>query len=129
MSTTTAKASGPKAKRKRLRDKLIQVRVSTAELAKATESADRVGLTVASFARQRLVGPHPSRAVQRPPIDRVIVARLLATLGPIASDIRALTRNATDVGPATTDVDKLDQALTALIDMREMAMKALRREP
>jgi len=118
-----------KRKPKRLRAKLIQVRVSEAELAEVAEAADRMGLTVASYSRRRLLGHEPPRAVRRPPLDRVMAARVLAALGPIATDVRELGRRQESTAPAVADREKLDGALAALTAMREMVMKALRREP
>jgi hypothetical protein len=58
-----------------------------------------------------------------------MAARVLAALGPIATDVRELGRRQESTAPAVADREKLDGALAALTAMREMVMKALRREP
>jgi hypothetical protein len=113
----------------RQRDKLVQVRVSTAELATIAEGANRVGLTVASYARQQVLGGAPLRAVRRPPVDRVLVAQVLAALGPIATDVRALARCASLSGGQPVEAEKVDGLIATLAELRDLAMKALGRAP
>ena len=136
MSEPVSPSTPPQSRKRpqRKRDKLIQVRVSVAELAEVAEAADRVGLTLASYARQRLLGHTPARAVRRPPVDRVLVAQLLAALGPIATDVRALVRTAASGaadrhGNEEGSTATAEAALTVLAEIRDLAMRALRREP
>jgi hypothetical protein len=113
----------------RQRDKLFQIRVSADELVAIGEAADRRGLSPASYARERLLGHEPPRAVRRPPLDRVLVSQLLATLGPIGGELRRLSERFQDPALSVPDRARIDKAFDEISTMRDALMLALRREP
>jgi ferric-dicitrate binding protein FerR (iron transport regulator) len=110
----------------RQREKLVQFRVSDPEHAEISEKADRVGMAVGSYARRTLLDDAPARAVRRPPIDRASVSQVLASLGPLATDIRDLAKAPT---LSQTELDRLDTALAFLSDMRDLLMRSIGRNP
>jgi hypothetical protein len=117
---------------KRQRPKLVQVRVSDEERIRIQEAADRVGLTVGSYARERLLAGGASRAVRRPPIDRAKVSEVLAALGPIGTDVRAIRdvlRTGAAEGSNVVSLDQAEAAFDAILKMRDALMRALGRDP
>lgn len=106
---------------RRQREKIIQFRVSNAELSEIQAKAERRGLATGSFAREAILGAKALRAVRRPSIDRQVVASALAALGPIAGELR-------QIGKVGEPEEKLDKALGALTDMRDLLMKSIGRD-
>lgn len=124
--TTVLPVSGTE---KRQRPKVIQIRVSAEEFTLIGDSADRAGLTVASYARQALLLASPARSVRRPPIDRTAIAQALAALGRIGSDVRELAQSMRTSGTEPAVGIELAETIERLNDARDALMRALRRDP
>ncbi len=108
---------------KRQRERLLQIRLTHAEMARIVEAADRRGLAPSSHARDVLLGaPAPLRVVRRPPIARTELARLVALVGNLGSDIRHLNRSTAGQDPA------LIQLTHGVHEVRDLLMRALGRD-
>lgn len=107
----------------RQRDRLLQIRLTTVELAQIAEAADRRGLTASSHAREVLLtGAAPLRAVRRPPVVRTELAQLLAKVGGLGTDIRQLARTSARGDPSLAriagDVEQLRDLLMQALGRR-----------
>lgn len=61
---------------KRQRTPIIGFRVSDSERAELEEAAERAGLTLGSYVRQRVLTAPKTRAVRRPPIEKLFLYRV-----------------------------------------------------
>ena len=109
----------------RQRGARIFVRCTNAELAAITASAERAGMAVAAFMRHQAIGTAGPRAIRRPQVDRVELARVLAALGRYGSNVNQLARAAN--GGAIPLEHELAEAAAATLEMRGMLMRALGR--
>lgn len=110
---------------KRARASHLTIRLTEAERAEIDAAAARGGLTAGSYARQVLLAAPPPRQVRRPPIERKELARLLGEFGHIGSNINQIARVLNGGGEA--DLEAIDTALVALVDMRDGLISALGR--
>lgn len=116
----------PSGSDKRRRSHMFSIRLSREEAALAQSLSERAGLTLAAIIRRALFGTNPPRAARRPTINHQAVARLLAQLGKIGSNLNQLARQAhTGRYPA----DSLEEALRELSELRLACLQALGREP
>lgn len=111
---------------KRRRSHMFSIRFSRDEDALAKALSDRTGLTLAALIRRALFGTNPPRAARRPTVNHQAVARLLAQLGKIGSNLNQLARQA-HTGRYPTD--SLEEALRELSELRLACLQALGREP
>ena len=79
---------------KRVRDRVLQVRLTAEEEAIVQAAAERAGLANGSYARQVLLGAPAPRQVRRPPIERRELARLLGELGRVGANLNQLAKRA-----------------------------------
>ena len=110
---------------KRQRGARVFVRCTDTELATITAAAARAGMSVAAFMRRQAIGTAGPRAVRRPQVDRVELARVLAALGRYGSNVNQLARAAN--GGALPHEHELAEAAAATLEMRGMLMRALGR--
>jgi hypothetical protein len=110
---------------KRQRARLVAVRCTDAELAAIAAAAARVGMTIGAFMRHQAIGTPGPRAIRRPQVDRVELARVLAALGRYGSNVNQLARAAN--GGAIPLEHELAEAAAATLEMRDMLMRALGR--
>lgn len=124
MDDQKAKASGTET---RQRNKLLQIRMTEAELAQIDTAARDAGLTAPSYARAQLFDQPAPRARRRPSVEAEQVGRLLGELGKIGSNLNQIAHhlNAGRGGNPTA----LDVALQDVADIRAACMKALGRKP
>jgi mobilization protein NikA len=98
-------------------------RVTDAERAEIRARADRAGVTVASYIRATVLGTPPPRQSRRPPVNVVELARVLAALGKLGSNVNQMARVANSGGwPGD---DQITFAAFAIHDMRLALMSAL----
>ncbi len=109
----------------RQRQRHIDVRCDDAEHAAITAAAARAGMTVGTFARHSLTGAPVLRAIRRPQVDRVELARALAAMGKIGSNINQLARAAN--GGTIPLEHELAEAAAATMAVCGALMKALGR--
>jgi hypothetical protein len=84
-SPNPAKRMHPdQASRRRYR---VCFRVTALERQALDAAALKCGLKLSGYARATLVGAKPTRAVRRPAVEAVLLARVLAKLGMIASSL------------------------------------------
>jgi hypothetical protein len=110
------------------RAKVFYFRVSESEHAALTDAASRAGLAPGSYARAKLFGGSPPRAVRVLPVEREALAVLLAQIGRIGGNLNQLTRAANSGLPV--DAQELAEELAALRALRDelralMGRKAL----
>jgi hypothetical protein len=74
------------------RTRLINLRCSESEREAIKNAALRAGLSVGAFLRALALGDPGPRAVRRPPVERVELARLLGHLGKIGSNINQIAK-------------------------------------
>jgi hypothetical protein len=114
---------------RRQRTASILVRLTPEERAAAEAAASRAGLSVASYARGQMLGGPPPRAARRPPVEKEQLARILAQLGKIGSNLNQIAR-ASNMGLFTTgDYEALRAETRGLMAARAALMDALGRSP
>ena len=111
---------------KRIRSTHITIRLSPEERAQIMDAAERAGLMLGSYVRLVLLAAPPPRQVRRPPVERQELVRLLGHFGLIGSNINQIARVLN--GGTEADLHALDEALEALVDMRDQVLILLGRE-
>lgn len=110
----------------------ITIRLSRMERQQLADGARRSGLTFSSYARAVLVGAKPLRAARRPVVETVLLARVLAKLGVIASalsEIAAAARRArSELTLMPSTERELAHCLRELRPCRSQIMRALGRK-
>src|SRR5262245_17102261 len=101
---------------------ILKARFTDEEAALIAEQAERAGVSVAAIIRHAVLGQAPLRASRRPTVDHEAAARLLGTLGQIASALR---------GQENGEVrdQRIDAAQRDLAEMRTTLFEVLEREP
>jgi hypothetical protein len=112
---------------KRVRDSVLPVRLAADERATLDAAAEKAGLTTSSYARQAMLGAPAPRQVRRPPVERQELARLLAELGKVGSNLNQLAK-AVNSGIVPYG-NEIEAALVGLRDVRGAILKALGRAP
>ena len=105
------------------RERFVAVRCNASEHAALTARAEAAGFSVGAYLRAVGIGAAGPRAVRRPPVERVELARLLAELGKVGSNVNQLAHQA-NTGHITAG-DELAAASAAVLEMRGAVMKAL----
>ena len=112
---------------KRQRGRMLSIRLTDAEAERLLEAAGRAGLSLGGYARQQLLDAPPPRASRRPPIERAELARLLAHIGKVGSNINQLAKWGNS-GRLVED-PHLAAASADIAELRAAIMAALGREP
>ena len=100
----------------RKREPIIGFRATADERAQIQANADRVGLTVGSYARSRTLKQPTTRAVRRPPVATAQLSQLLGLMGAVGGDLRRIAEGL-DAGGTVEHT----QAAAALTSFREAA--------
>jgi len=108
---------------KRQRGRLQAIRFNDAELAALHAAAERAGLTVGAYIRQTVLGAPPPRQSRRPPVEKEALARILAQVGKIGSNVNQLAHHAN--AGSIPDSTELQDALLAVLEMRDALVRAL----
>jgi hypothetical protein len=110
----------------------ICFRVTAVERQILDAAALNCGLKLSGYARAALVGAKPTRAARRPTVETVLLARLLAKLGLIASSLGDIATAARRAGSELTLLPsterELAQCLRELRPCRSQIMRALGRK-
>jgi Bacterial mobilisation protein (MobC) len=122
------KKATPKRGRDGGRAKLFYFRVTEKERAAIGEAASKAGLAPGSYARGKLLGGNPPRAVRALPIERQALALLLAQIGRVGGNLNQLAKagnsglpvNATDVAPALADLRAIRDEIRALLGRKPL---------
>jgi Bacterial mobilisation protein (MobC) len=125
------KKAAPWRGRRRVKDpraKFIAVRCSAEEYAAITKKAEHAGLSIGAFLRAQALGTPGPRAVRRPPVEKQELARILAQLGKIGSNVNQLTHafNKTGAVPGFAELVAIRREIA---EMSVAVMKALGRGP
>lgn len=110
---------------KRQRSRILTVRLTPQEAATVRQKAQTHGQSVGALLRASLlhVRLHPSR------IDHQAVARLLAQLGKIGSNINQIAHHLNAGRPGDRIEGSLEEALRDLGELRIVCLQALGKEP
>jgi len=103
------------------------IRLSSEERAVIDAKAERADLTTASYIRETLLNAPAPRSVRRPAVERAELARLLAELGKVGSNLNQLAKSANQ--GLTVYHNEILAALGGLNVLRDAILKALGREP
>lgn len=111
----------------RQRSVALAVRFSPEERAEVEAAAASAGVALGSYIRHQSLGGKRPRAVRRPPVEKEQLARILAALGKIGSNLNQIAR-ASNMGLFTTgDYETLKEETAALGAARSALMEALGR--
>ena len=119
--------SGRSGTEKRARGRLLQIRLTDAELAEIQALADRAELTPASYARAVLLDTPAPRARRRAAGDTVQVAKMLGELGKVGSNLNQLAHHANAGLGVSASV--IEAGLADVAEIRRACMEALGRKP
>lgn len=126
-SAAAEKGSPRKSREKRYRTTALAVRLSPEERERLELAAERAGLAVGSYIRQQVFEGKQPRAVRRVSGEREQIARVLAQLGKIGSNLNQLAK-AANMGMFTpADYEMLHQETQGLRAARTTLMEALGR--
>lgn len=109
----------------RRRNHRLTIRFDAEEAAAIKELADRRGLSPGALLRETLLNIPPGPGVRRPSANAQALARVLAALGKIGSNLNQLTRYA---NMGRTLESSLEETLRDLREMRLVLMQALGHE-
>ena len=107
--------------------KIVPIRFTDEQYERLAEKANRAGLSIGAAARAILLGDAGPRAVKRPPVEKVALARLLGALGKIGSNVNQIAR-AVNEGrdlPSRAELAEIRQDIAAV---RAAVMAALGHE-
>ena len=121
-STKKSKTSGSE---NRARGGIVAFRVSESERDELARAAERAGLTLGSYVRQRVLTAPKTRAVRRPPIEQKLLAQLLGQLGRVGGNIHQIVKHM-NFGSGVMH-DELRSALTSFEEAAAAIMEAMGR--
>lgn len=124
MTEQAGKKSGSE---KRKRNDVLRIRMTSDEFAEVAKRAETVLLTPASYARMELLDSPPPKAARRPSVEAETVARVLAQLGKIGSNLNQIAHRM-NAGQTVTH-ETIARAMTDVSVMRDACMTALNRKP
>ncbi len=110
---------------KRERQIIIRARLNEQEASLVTHQADAAGLSVSALIRFALLNQRAARAARTPPLSQQDATKILARLGPIASDVRLIK----DGGNPDKSLETLDAILRELGEIRHGLFSSLGRTP
>lgn len=111
----------------RQRQKFLNVRVTDAEKAQIDALAAQALMTTPSYVRHQLLDLPPPRARRRPAVETEQVARVLAQLGKIGSNLNQIAHRLNTGQPVNNEY--LARTLTDVSAMRDACFLALGRKP
>jgi len=110
---------------KRKRTKFVIARLSDDEHSAITALADKRGMSPGALIRQTLLKVPPGPSVRRPTADTRLLAKALAELGKIGSNINQIAYHLNAGRPGDRIEGGLDDALRELLEWRTALMQAL----
>ena len=124
MTDDTASRSGTET---RQRGKLLQIRLTSAELSEIEAQAEAAELTAASYARSVLLSAPAPRARRRPSVQTQEVGRLLGELGKVGSNLNQIAHAVNAGQPVGSNA--IAAAIEDVRAMRDDCLIALGRKP
>lgn len=76
----------------RLRPSIVGFRVTAAEREELEAAAEKAGLTLGSYIRACALAVPKTRAVRRPPVEKVLLAQLLGQIGKVGGNIHQIVK-------------------------------------
>lgn len=110
------------------KSKIVPIRFTPEQHARLEEKASDAGLSIGALARTILLGSAGPRAVKRPPVEKVELARVLGAIGKLGSNINQIAK-ALHEGRGAPSRDELAEMRADIAAMRAEVMAALGREP
>jgi hypothetical protein len=110
---------------KRQRTKFLTARLTPAEHARIAQLADKRGLSPGALIRQTLLNVPPGPSVRRPNADTKLLAKVLAELGKIGSNINQIAFHLNAGRPGDVTEGSIDAALRELLEWRTALMQSL----
>lgn len=108
----------------------LTVRLTPEEASLVRTLADQSGVSLAGIIRYALLNQSPPRATRKSALPTQDAARILATLGQIATALRDLAKaGGGKAGSSEADASLLDAMYRDLADMRVVLFEALGKEP
>jgi hypothetical protein len=128
VASLPAKATPPKRGRDGGRAKVFYFRVTEKEHAAIGEAASKAGLAPGSYARGKVLGGSPPRAVRALPVERQALALLLAQIGRVGGNLNQLAKagnsglpvDAREVAPALADLRAIRDEIRALLGRKPL---------
>ena len=107
--------------------RILSVRCSPGEYQLIERSANEAGLAIGGYLRSLALGSPGPRAVRRPFVDRVALARLLGEIGKLGSNVNQIARlaNRSRQPPRGRELPLMQADIAA---MRTALLRALERE-
>jgi hypothetical protein len=109
----------------RRRSLAVMARVTPEERAEIEAAAERAGLTLGSFIRERLLTAPVTRAVRRPPVQAAALSKLLGQLGKIGGNLNQIAARLN--AGATGRPAEIDAALLTLRETGDRILELLGR--
>ncbi len=110
---------------KRQRTKFLTARLTPGEHAAIAQLADKRGLSPGALIRQTLLNVPPGPSVRRPTADTKLLAKVLAELGKIGSNINQIAYHLNAGRPGDVTEGSIDDALRELLEWRTALMQSL----
>jgi hypothetical protein len=128
--TLPTKRAAPWRGRRRVadpKDSFITVRCTAQDHAAIDEQATKAGLSVAAYLRALALGAPGPRAVRRPPVERVELAKLLGAVGKLGGNVNQIAKavHTTRNLPSWSELAAIQQEIAQI---REAIFRALGRD-
>lgn len=128
VASLPVKAPAPKRGRDGGRAKVFYFRVTEKEHAAIGEAASKAGLAPGSYARGKVLGGNPPRAVRALPVERQALTLLLAQIGRVGGNLNQLAKagnsglpvDAREVAPALADLRAIRDDIRALLGRKPL---------
>lgn len=114
-----------KSSSKRQRTKFVIARLTPDEHSAITALADKRGMSPGALVRQTLLNVPPGPNVRRPTVDTKLLAKTLAELGKIGSNINQIAYHLNAGRPGDRIEGSLEETLRELLEWRTALMQAL----
>jgi len=109
----------------RHRGGIVGFRVTAAERAELENAAEKAGLSLGSYIREKVLTSPKTRAVRRPPIEKKLLAQLLGQLGRVGGNIHQIVKHM-NFGTGVMH-DELRSALAAFEEAAAAIIQAMGR--
>lgn len=108
--------------------RILRVRISDRQLSELRRTANRAGLSLASFLRVKAFGKPDPRAARHPPVEVREIARLYGELGKLGSNVNQLAHHA-NATRALPHIAELQAMRAHLVAMHGALRQALGKQP
>lgn len=128
VASLPAKRAAPVRGKRGGRASSFHFRVTPKERAEIAEAASKAGLAPGSYARGKILGGSPPRAVRALPVERQALALLLAQIGRVGGNLNQLAKagnsglpvDASDVAPVLADLRAVRDEIRAMLGRKPL---------